>query len=184
MHAKAPTEYRWNLHPNEYLHTSNLSRTLIGNKIIGQACRRCSIYISIRDLTPGLNGLGRGNYKTRRENILVLEFDASDIRGLADILFMYTAKFGIAVEMTARYVNITSNRHMEIPERNNTHLFTKTLVCNGGSVNSNEMEYFRHYHPLLEESVYFYWITLTEMSNETPWCIFAASDKCVNKVNI
>ena len=31
------------------------------------ACRRCSNYIFILNLTRGLNGLGKGNYKTRRE---------------------------------------------------------------------------------------------------------------------
>ena len=31
------------------------------------ACRRCSNYIFILDLTPAFNGLGKDNYKTRRE---------------------------------------------------------------------------------------------------------------------
>ena len=31
------------------------------------ACRRCSNYIFILELTPGFNGLGKDNYKTRRE---------------------------------------------------------------------------------------------------------------------
>ena len=31
------------------------------------ACRHCSNYIFILDLTPGLNGLGKDNYKTRWE---------------------------------------------------------------------------------------------------------------------
>ena len=31
------------------------------------ACRRCSNYIFILNLTPGFNGLGKGNYRMRRE---------------------------------------------------------------------------------------------------------------------
>ena len=31
------------------------------------ACRRCSNYIFIPNLTPGFNGLGKDNYKMRRE---------------------------------------------------------------------------------------------------------------------
>ena len=31
------------------------------------ACRRCSNYIFILNLTPGFNGLGKDNYKMRRE---------------------------------------------------------------------------------------------------------------------
>ena len=33
------------------------------------ACRRCSNYIIILDLTPGFNGLGKDNCKTRRESL-------------------------------------------------------------------------------------------------------------------
>ena len=33
------------------------------------ACRRCSNYIFILNLTPGFNGLGKDNYKMRRETI-------------------------------------------------------------------------------------------------------------------
>ena len=39
---------------NVYRQTSNI------------ACRRCSNYIFILDWTPGFNGLGKGNWKTRR----------------------------------------------------------------------------------------------------------------------
>ena len=56
--------------------TSNISRTFVGNKIVDHsdacswsiACRRCSNYIFIRDLTPGFNGLGNDNRKTGRES--------------------------------------------------------------------------------------------------------------------
>ena len=49
-----------------YRQVSNLSRNLVSNKIVdhfwcswGTACRRCSNYIFILDLTPGFIGLGR-----------------------------------------------------------------------------------------------------------------------------
>ena len=42
------------------------------------ACRRCSNYIFILDLTPGFNGLGKGNCKTREtKTIQVLVFGAA-----------------------------------------------------------------------------------------------------------
>ena len=47
--------------------TSNISRTLVGNKI-GIACWRCSNYTFIFDLTPGFNGLGKDNCKTRQKS--------------------------------------------------------------------------------------------------------------------
>ena len=52
--------------------TSNITDTLIDNKIFSDvvgafACRRCSNYIFILDLTPGFNGLGKDNYKMRQE---------------------------------------------------------------------------------------------------------------------
>ena len=39
------------------------------------ACRRCSNYIFILDLTPGFNGLGKDNYKTRRETFRFSSWD-------------------------------------------------------------------------------------------------------------
>ena len=56
-----------------FLFTSYISRTFVGHKIvyqsnvIGAACRRCSNYVFIIDLTPGSNCLGRCNCKKRRE---------------------------------------------------------------------------------------------------------------------
>ena len=77
-----------------YRQTSNIRRTLVGNKIVEHsdvvgasnirrtsvsnccwslrcswsiACRRCSNYIFVLDLTPGFNGLGKDNSKTRRK---------------------------------------------------------------------------------------------------------------------
>ena len=38
----------------------------------GMACRRCSNYILILELTPGLNGLGKDNCKTRQLHLSFL----------------------------------------------------------------------------------------------------------------
>ena len=59
--------------------TFNISRTLAGNNCI--ACRRCSSYIFILDLTTGFSGLGKDNCKTMK-NIKVLLFGATYIRDL------------------------------------------------------------------------------------------------------
>ena len=72
-------------------------RTLVGNKIVDHsdvvgniACRRCSNYIFILDLTPGFNGLGKDNCKTRRETFKHWDFGAPYLRGLMVInLRMY-----------------------------------------------------------------------------------------------
>ena len=59
-----------------YRQAPNKRRTLIGNQIIDHsdvkrvkrdACRRCSNYVFILYLTPGLNRLGKDKCKTRRE---------------------------------------------------------------------------------------------------------------------
>ena len=47
--------------------TSNIRRTLVANIIVDSSPVGCSNYIFIIYLTPGLNGLGIGNYKTRWE---------------------------------------------------------------------------------------------------------------------
>ena len=74
------TEFRGKFCPNRlpdsYCQTSDIRRrTLVGNKICwllrcswSIACRRCSNYIFILDLTPGFNGLGKDTCKTRRES--------------------------------------------------------------------------------------------------------------------
>ena len=53
-----------------YRQVSNIRRTFVGNKIVDHsdvviACRRCSNYIFILDLTPGFKGLGKDDFKTR-----------------------------------------------------------------------------------------------------------------------
>ena len=55
-----------------YRKTSNIRRALVCNKRVDHSdvvCRRCSNYIFILDLTPGFDGLGKDNCKTRREQI-------------------------------------------------------------------------------------------------------------------
>ena len=55
---------RWDL--VKYLKTSYISRTLVGYKIVdNSACRRCSNYIFILNLTPGFNGFGKDHCKRR-----------------------------------------------------------------------------------------------------------------------
>ena len=61
-----------------YHQTSNIRRTLIGNTPVVSlrcswsiACRLCSNYIFILNLTPGCNELGKGKCKTRRETFRV-----------------------------------------------------------------------------------------------------------------
>ena len=71
--------------------TSNIRHTLVGNIIVDNrrswsiACRRCSNYIFIINLTPGFNGLGKDNCKTRWETLkfwnlvcLILVFYGND----------------------------------------------------------------------------------------------------------
>ena len=52
-----------------YSQTSNISCTLVSNKIAGhlRACRCCFNYIFILDLTHGFNWLAKNDCKTRRE---------------------------------------------------------------------------------------------------------------------
>ena len=54
-----------------YRKTSNISRILVGNKIVDNsdvsADRRCSNYIFILNLTTGFNGLGKDHCKGRQE---------------------------------------------------------------------------------------------------------------------
>ena len=61
-----------------YHQTSNISHTLVGIKIVDPsdvvgsiACRRCSNYIFILDLTPGFNALGKDNCQMRRETFKI-----------------------------------------------------------------------------------------------------------------
>ena len=73
-----------------YRQISNISGTLVGNKSVDHsirwswsiACRLCSNCIFILDSTPGFNGLGKDNRKTRRETYELWDFGAPYIRDL------------------------------------------------------------------------------------------------------
>ena len=59
-----------------YRKTSNVRCNLVGNKIVDHsdvvrsiACRRCSNYIFILDLTSGFNGFGKDSHKTVQESL-------------------------------------------------------------------------------------------------------------------
>ena len=76
------TEVRRNRQQNiiafwNYCQTSNISPTLVSYKIVDHADVvgaspdwGCSNYIFILDLTPGFNGLGRDNCKTKQESLI------------------------------------------------------------------------------------------------------------------
>ena len=60
-------------HNQYYPQASYIRRTLVGKRIVDHAdvvgsiaCRRCSNYIFIPDLTPGFNKLRKGNSKKRQ----------------------------------------------------------------------------------------------------------------------
>ena len=64
-----------------YYQTFNIICTLVGNKTVWSlrcswsiACRHCSNYIFIFNLTPGFNGLGKDNCKTWRETFQFWDF--------------------------------------------------------------------------------------------------------------
>ena len=62
----------------QYHQTFIISRIVVGNKIVDHwdvinwsiTCRRYSSFILILEWTPGLNGSGKGNCKTRRETVI------------------------------------------------------------------------------------------------------------------
>ena len=57
-----------------------LSRTVVGNKLVDHSDIVLNIFIF--GLTRGFNGLGKDNYKTRREIVLVFGFCLAYTRGL------------------------------------------------------------------------------------------------------
>ena len=59
----------------------------------GIACRRCSNYIFILDLTPGFTGLGKDNCKTRPKSLKFLGFGATCIRDCTVICLYKGNKF-------------------------------------------------------------------------------------------
>ena len=89
---------QWNTRANshKYRQTSNISRTFVGNQIVDHsdvvgaapACRRCSNYIFIPDLTHGFNRLCKDIFKARRES-----FKSRDLEPLVlDILQLVQSK--------------------------------------------------------------------------------------------
>ena len=76
LYSSKIVRLRWQItkkiqHTLKHSKTSNISRILEGNKIVDRtdvvACRPCSNYIFILDLTPGFNRLGQDNCKMRQE---------------------------------------------------------------------------------------------------------------------
>ena len=64
-----------------YRQTSNLSRNLVGNKLVDHwdvvgttVCRCCSNYIFIIDLTPDFRGLDNDNCKSTRKSVQFCDF--------------------------------------------------------------------------------------------------------------
>ena len=78
--------------PEKISQTSSISCTLVGNNLVywllrcswSIACRRCSNYIFILDLTPGSNRLGKDNCKMRWVTFNFFLFGASYTRGLTE----------------------------------------------------------------------------------------------------
>ena len=70
------------------------------------ACRRCSNWIFIIDLTPGFNGLGKDNYKTRRE-----PFKFGDLVRLISEIYSIRKRFNVfcIVSFAASFL---LNRHV------------------------------------------------------------------------
>ena len=71
-----------------------MSGRFVGNNLVDHSnvvgasrSRRCSNYIFILDLTPGFNGLGKGNCKTRRES-----FEFGDLVWLILEILWYSFK--------------------------------------------------------------------------------------------
>ena len=54
----------------EYISTMMNYYQFVSWPVILMACRRCSNYIFILNLTPGFNGLGKDNCKTRQETFM------------------------------------------------------------------------------------------------------------------
>ena len=87
------------------------------------ACRRCSNYIFILNVTLGFNGLGRYNCKTRRESFKVLGLGAPYIRD-------FTVLTLDIFEGTPNS-NTDSRPFLTIGSRNSTTLLTPKRLCPG-----------------------------------------------------
>ena len=119
-----------------YRQTTNISCTVVSNKLVDYAgvvgaCRRCSNYIFILDLTSGFSGLDKDmQYETR--SISVFGFGATYLRCLTEPNFLsmlyqpcrinrfmaptwkysnYLCRFSIYWEMIKNTKNIQHDRH-------------------------------------------------------------------------
>ena len=80
----------WYYRNDTYRQTSNISCTLIDNKIVDHSDiigaspvgAAPTTYIFILDLTPGFNGMGKDNCKMRRQTFKFLGFGVTYTRGL------------------------------------------------------------------------------------------------------
>ena len=107
------------LHHFDFRQTSNISSTLEGNIIVDH-CRRCSNFIL--NLTPGFNGLGKDNFKNRRETFkfwdlvgLILEVWRY-IYMIHDVICRHTAEINEA--LMHRMKDDAANQHWALASRN------------------------------------------------------------------
>ena len=85
-----------------YCKTSNISHTIVGNNIVDNsrcswsiACRRCSNYIFILNLTPGFNGLSKDNYERIQETFKLWDL----VRFILEVLrWIYIYPFHIILQ--------------------------------------------------------------------------------------
>ena len=76
------------------------------------ACRRCSNSIFILNLTPGVNGLGRDNYKTIRETFMFWDWVRLILENWRYIISNFTSTFRatcISLKMNSKYNYTRSN---------------------------------------------------------------------------
>ena len=113
----------------QYHQTFIISRIVVGNKIVDHwdvinwsiTCRRYSSFILILEWTPGLNGSGKGNCKTRWETVILgiwcglhLSFDGIKTHQLC------ICKSNLKHSYTLLY-------HRLMPQ-NKTHILTATYI--------------------------------------------------------
>ena len=70
------------------------------------ACRRCSNYIFVFNLTPGFNGLGKDNYNMRQEAFKFWDLVRLILETLLYFVLIYTPLEGIYLECV---VNVKKN---------------------------------------------------------------------------
>ena len=133
-----------------YRQTSNVSRILVGNEMVDH-----SNYIFSIVITPGFNGLGKGNCKTRRETFKVLGFGASYIIYLTVDSAMVVD--GLATWRTKKVNNHgTDSIHPEYSGLN----YHEHLRIPVGDANDDTVQYFEHAWVNLLELTPKYWRSL------------------------